>query len=290
VSATATETTLEFDAHRPARGHVRQHFLELWTARVGLTLCLLILGVAVVGPYLSPHDPTATLGVPFQSPTRSYPFGLDFLGRDVLSRWLHGGRSIVILASLATLLGTAVGTLVGLVAGYKQNWLDSVLMRVSDTIYAFPEIILVLVLVSIAGPQLWLVVCAVAAAFVPRTARLVRGLTLEFANADFVEAAVARGEATRWIVVREILPNIASLVIIELGLRLSAAVTIIASVAFLGFGLQPPGADWGLMINENRGGLTVQPWAVFWPAITIAILAIGVNLVADASMRVFGRF
>jgi peptide/nickel transport system permease protein len=277
---------------RPGRlsGIFASRYLRLWSARIGLALTLTIVLIAIVGPMVAPHDPALTVGLPFASPDRQFPFGLDFLGRDVFSRWLYGGRSVIILALLSTVLGQTIGVLVGLTAAYKRNWVDVILMRFSDAVFSFPQIILVLVFVTAVGPKLWLVVCAVALTLVPRVARLTRGLAVEHVAADYVEAAVARGEGTRWILTNEIFPNIMPLLIIDFGLRLSSTVMIIAAVGFLGFGLQPPHADWGLMINENRGALVTQPWAIVWPAIAIAILTVGINLMADAAARASARF
>jgi peptide/nickel transport system permease protein len=158
-------------------------------------------------------------------------------------------------------------------------------MRTGDIVMAFPPIILALVVVSTIGPKVWIVVLTVAATHAPRVARLARGAALEVVERDFIAAADALGESRWRILVSEILPNIASPLLVEASLRLTFSITIVASLSFLGFGLQPPAADWGLMINENRSGLSVQLLPVVLPLGAIAALTVGVNLFADGLGR-----
>ncbi len=173
----------------------------------------------------------------------------------------------------------------GLTAGYSRGWLDTVLMRSADVVMAFPALILALVLLAAVGPKVWLVVSAVALTHIPRVARLVRASTLEVVGRDYVSAAEARGESTRVILSKEVLPNVWTPILVDFGVRFPTSVIIISSLAFLGFGLQPPASDWGLMINENRAALTVQPYAVLFPLLAIAALSIGANLVTDGIIR-----
>jgi peptide/nickel transport system permease protein len=248
-----------------------------------------LLLVAIVGPAFAPDSPTGLIGIPFEGPSREHLLGLDYLGRDGLSRFLNGGRNIIALALIATVLSEIIGSFIGLVSAYARNWLDTVLMRLADILIAIPAIILVLVLVSGSGPSVTLVVIGVMLAHIPRVARLVRGTALEVAMTDYVAAAETRGEKTSWILGREIAPNVAGPILVDFGLRLSSSVIIVSGLAFLGFGLQPPAADWGLMINENRAALTTQPYVVAAPALALAALAIGVNLVTDGVARALGR-
>jgi peptide/nickel transport system permease protein len=253
-----------------------------------ITAALVVL--AAVGPALAPSSPTALAGIPFARASAHHWMGLDFLGRDALSRFLNGGRSVIVLALLATAIGEVAGILVGLTAGYTRNWIDSIFMRIGDALISFPAVILVLVLLSAVGPKLWLVVGGVALVHAPRVARIVRAATLEIVPQDFILAAEVRGERLGWLLNREILPNILTPILVDFGLRLSGSVIMIASVSFLGFGIQPPSSDWGLMINENRQGLTVQPYVVLFPAIAIALLTIGTNMIADGVARAAGRY
>jgi peptide/nickel transport system permease protein len=267
---------------------VRLRFARTGSGRVGLALALLLLLVIVIGPYFAPHDPAGIVGLPDQRPNGQFLFGTDGLGRDVLSRALWGGRSIVALAALATLLAYVVGASIGLLAGYTRSIVDPVLMRAMDVLLAVPPLLFLLVLATGAGHGVAVLVLGVAAVHVPSVARIVRAATQEVAVRGYVEAAVARGERTRSILAREILPNVLGPVLADAGIRLTGSILIIASVNFLGLGLQPPRADWALMISENRGGITLQPWAVAVPAILIGLLTIAVNLVADAVARSLG--
>src|SRR5581483_3269076 len=208
-------------------------------------------------------------------------------GRDVLSRFLWGGRSVLALSLLATALGALLGVGVGLVAAYARNILDEVLMRAMDVILAFPQLVFALVLVATIGPKLWLIVAAVGITTMPRVARVTRGAAVEVVERDFVRAAEAIGVPRKTILFGEILPNITSPLIVEVTLRISFNIAVIAALSFLGFGLQPPAADWGLMINENRGGLLAgaAPWGVVAPVAAIGLLTIGTSLIGDALGR-----
>jgi peptide/nickel transport system permease protein len=268
---------------------LRLRFARTGSGRVGLAGSLLVLALIAIGPFVAPHDPAAIVGVPLQRPGGGFPLGTDSLGRDVLSRVLWGGRSIVGLSLLATALAYVVGVTIGLVAGYKRRSLvDPLLMRAMDVLLAVPPLLLLLVLATGAGRSLPILVGGVVLVHVPSIARIVRAATQEASVRGYVEAAVARGEPTAAILRREILPNILGPVLADAGVRLTGSIIILAAVNFLGLGLQPPAADWALMISENRGGLTLQPWAVAVPALLIAFLTIAVNLVADAVARSLG--
>ena len=273
--------------HRPKRRPrgVLRRAGRYWSTRIGFGICILLVLLALVGPLVAPESPTGLVGLPLAPPSGAHPFGLDFLGRDVLSRFLYGGRSLIGLALLTTIIGSGLGTIVGLAAGYSRRWLDGVLMRLSDVVMSFPALILALVLLAAVGAKLWLVVLGVALTHIPRVARIVRAATLEIVGRDFVSAAEARGERTRSVLYREILPNVGTPILVDFGVRLAGSVIIISSLSFLGFGLQPPASDWGLMINENRAAMTVQPYAVLFPLLAIAALTIGANLIADGVIR-----
>lgn len=253
--------------------------------KVGVGLFAFILLLAVLGPAVSPHSPTQFVGAPFASPSHAALLGTDNLGRDVLARVLWGGWSVVSLAAVATAIGMALGVTLGLIAGYASVWLDEIVMRLGDVILAFPTIVFVLLLVSIEGPKVWLIVLAVGIGHAPRVARVARGATLEVAQNEYVESTEAIGVSRGRILFGEILPNITSPLLVEFALRMSYSVGIIAALSFLGFGIQPPNADWGLMINENRIALSAQPYAVFIPVLLIATLTIAVNFAADGLSR-----
>jgi peptide/nickel transport system permease protein len=253
--------------------------------KIGLALVLLLVGCALIGPFFAPYAPTEFVGPPYEKPSADSPLGTDNLGRDVLSRFLWGGRSILALAVLSTALGVVLGVAVGLVAAYARNALDDVLMRAMDVILAFPQIVLALVAVATVGPKLWLLVLVVGITTAPRVARVVRGAALDVVERDFVRAAEGIGVPRTKILFGEVLPNVTSPLVVETSLRLTFSIALISALSFLGFGLQPPAADWGLMINENRLGLEIQPWGVVMPVIAIGLLTIGTSLVGDGFSR-----
>ena len=253
--------------------------------QLGLALAGLVVLVALLGPMLAPHSPTQFVAPPYDPPSAKAWLGTDYLGRDVLTRFLSGGRSVLGLSLAATVLGLVAGIAIGLVAAYARNWLDDILMRGMDVLLAFPQIVFVLLLISTLGPKLWLIVVTVAASHAPRVARVTRGAASEVLTRDFVLSAEALGESRWWILFGEVLANISSPLLVEFGLRLTYSIGLIAAVSFLGFGLQPPAADWGLMINENRIGLTIQPWPVVLPVVAVGILTVGTNLVTDGIAR-----
>ena len=267
---------------------VKLRFARTGYGRAGLAGSLFLLALIAIGPFFAPHDPAGIAGIPLQRPNGQFLFGTDALGRDVLSRLLWGGRSIVGLAVLATGLAYVVGASIGLLAGYTKSLVDPLLMRAMDVLLAVPPLLFLLVLATGAGHSVVVLVLGVATVHVPSIARIVRAATQEVAVRGYVEAAVARGERTSSILGREILPNVLGTVLADVGIRLTGSILILASVNFLGLGLQPPRADWALMISENRGGITLQPWAVAAPALLIAALTIAVNLVADAVARSLG--
>jgi peptide/nickel transport system permease protein len=261
--------------------------------KVGLALVALIVGIALFGPFFAPYAPDEPaqiegqeFALPFSPPAEGAPLGTDTLGRDVLSRFLWGGRSVLFLSVLSTGLGALFGIAVGLIAAYSRGYLDDVLMRSMDVVLAFPQIVFALVLVATVGPKIWLLIVAVAVTTVPRVARVARGAAVEVVERDYVRAAEGIGVPHRKILFGEILPNVTSPLVAEVTLRLTFNIAVIAALSFLGFGLQPPAADWGLMINENRQGLLAgQPWGVVMPVIAIGLLTIGTSLVGDGFSR-----
>ena len=259
--------------------------LRLGRTRFGVVIVALLVLVALAGPLVAPHSPTEFVGIPNSAPSGDAIFGTDALGRDVLSRFLNGGRTVLWLSAAATLLGMVVGVAIGLIAAYSRNWLDDVLMRANDVLLAFPQIIFVLLAVSALGPKLWLIVLTVGLTHAPRVARVIRGAALEIVERDFVKSAEVVGEKRWRIVFGEVLPNVTSPLLVEAGLRMTYSIGLVAGISFLGFGLQPPDADWGLMINENRLSITVQPWAVLLPVIAIGLLTVGTNLITDGLSR-----
>jgi peptide/nickel transport system permease protein len=253
---------------------------------VGLVLLLVVVLTAGIGPWVAPYSSTALVTVPFGKPSSQFLLGGDDLGRDVLSRVLCGGWVLLVMAVVATVMGVVVGASAGIYAAYARGRLDGLIMRTVDVMLAFPPIIFALLLVSILGPQLWLIVLAVGISHAPQVARVLRGATLDVTERDFVKAAELQGLAPAAIIGKEILPNLVSPLMVETGIRLTYSVIIISGLAFLGLGQQPPSPSWGTMINENRIAMVANPWGVIVPAILIGILAIGINTFTDAVARV----
>jgi peptide/nickel transport system permease protein len=264
----------------------------LWAAvrtprgMIGLALALFVVGVAVVGPFLAPYSPYALVTLAFAKPSAHFLLGGDFLGRDVLSRVLAGGWLLLVMAACGTAIGIAGGAAAGVSAAYLRGRSDGIIMRSVDVILAFPQIVFALLLLSLLGPKLWLITIAVGFSHAPQVARVLRSATLDISERDFVKAAELQGMRPAKVMVKEILPNLISPLMVEAGLRLTYSIVIISGLAFLGFGQQPPAANWGMMINENRNGLSLNPWAVIVPAALIALLTIGTNTFTDAVARV----
>jgi peptide/nickel transport system permease protein len=262
---------------------------EAWRmgrTKIGVGIFGGIVLLAIVGPWIAPYSPTEFVAPPFTPPDiPTMWLGSDYIGHDVLTRVLYGGRTVILLSLAATVIGLVLGVTLGLITGYARRWIDETVMRILDVVLAFPQIVLTLLFVSIVGPKLWLIVLMVGISHAPRIARVTRAATLEVAQRDFVHAAEAFGIARWKILFNEILPSITSPLLVEFGLRLTYSIGLIAALSFLGFGMQPPAADWGLMINENQIGVIIQPWPVVVPVILIGILTIGTNLIADGLGR-----
>ncbi|CAN5902707.1 ABC transporter permease [soil metagenome] len=268
-----------------AQGLLRRS-LAVGRTRAGLVITALVVLVAVVGPFVAPQSETGFVGAPFSPDAPGTLFGTDTLGRDVWSRFLHGGGSVLGMSVLCTVAGVGAGLLVALVAGYSRTWVDELLMRTTDVLLAFPAIVLALLFLAVFEPQPWTVVATVAAGHAPRVARVMRAAVLDVAGRDYVRSAESMG-LRRWSVrLGDLLPNVTGPLMVETGLRLTYSVALVAGLGFLGLsGLQADQADWGLMINENRLGFTVQPWAVLLPVIAIGLLTVGTNLIADGIAR-----
>ena len=253
---------------------------------VGSGLALLVVLVAVIGPFVAPYSSLAFVTVPGSGPSSEFPLGADILGRDVLSRVLDGGWQLLLMAAAAMLIGVALGTAAGIAAAQLRGWRDGLIMRTVDVILAFPQLVFALLLVSILGPARWLLVIAVGFSHVPQVARVIRAAALDVSERDFVKAVEITGVRQSRLMSGEILPNLLTPLMVEAGLRLTYSIVIMTGLSFIGFGLQPPAPNWGYMINENRIILTTNPWAVVTPAILIAVLTVGLNTFTDAIARV----
>ncbi len=249
---------------------------------IGCTLIALLAFACLFGSWIAPHDPEAIdfLGRFRPMGMRNW-LGADQLGRDVFSRLLVGARSTIPMALAATLIGTAVGAVVGTASAYFGGRLDEAVMRTIDAIMAVPGLLLALLLVGTLGNGSGNAVIAIAVAFAPGMARVTRSVALNVRNQDYVKAAIARGEGGRWIVFREMLPNVMAPVVIEATIRVAFAVMLFATLSFLGLGAQPPSPEWGLMVAEARQYVHQAPWVLIAPSLAIALTAIAFNLVGD---------
>jgi peptide/nickel transport system permease protein len=242
---------------------------------------------AIFGPFFAPYGENEVVGPPYSSQGL---LGTDYLGQSVLARLMYGGINVLVIAVLATLLSTVLGTLIGVVAAYGGGWWDEVIMRLNDVLLAFPQILLALVvLTSVNQPENWMVVVLVGLSNAPRTARIARGVALGVVSRDFVHAAEALGERRSRVILAEVLPNMMPPLLAEAGLRLTFSIGLVAALGFLGLTTDPSAANWGQMINENRLGLSTQPWSVLAPVFMIALFTIGTNLTADGFAQVTQR-
>ena len=254
-----------------------------------MVLVVLVLLIGLLGPAVAPYEPEA-LGEarPALDPSPSHLLGTDVLGRDVLSRVLSGGREILLLPLAATSLAYLVGGLIGMTLAFRGGPLDSFGSRGIDVLLGIPPLLVVMIVITGFGSSAPVVVLAIGLVFAPRVARVLRGAAHSVVSQDFILSAVARGERTSWVVVREVLPNIAAPVLVDFALRLTYAILFVAALSFLGLGAQPPTPDWGLMAAENRGILTVNPWASIAPALVIGMLSVGVSFIADGVTQALG--
>lgn len=249
---------------------------------VGLVLTGLLIALVIFGPWLAPANPESmNFGDRFASPSAQFPLGTDWFGRDLLSRVLVGAQSTVLLALLATIIATIVGSLVGIVSGYLGGTFDEFVMRIVDAVMAIPGLLFALLIISALGSSALNAVIAIGIAFSPGMARISRAVTLQVRALDYVAAARSRGEGPGWIVLAEILPNVAAPIIVEATIRVAFAIMTLATLSFLGLGAQPPAPEWGLMISEGREHMFRSPWPIIVPGAAIALVAIGFNLLGD---------
>ncbi len=257
--------------------------------RIGLSLVGLTILIAILAPWLAPYDPIATnADNALAGSSWSHWLGTDQYGRDVLSRTIEGGRFALLVSLLATTVAVVVGTLIGAIAAYYGRWVDAATTRVLDAVLAVPAVLALLLIVSVFGNSLWVLVLAISVVYVPAVARVVRGATRPVLSTGFVTAARARGERSLPIIRREVLPNILDTILVEFAMRASWVVLLVSTLSFLGFGVNPPTPDWGLMIQENRTALTVAPAGTLAPIVTLSLLVVGLNLAADGLGKYLG--
>lgn len=277
---------VEVEATASQRRKILHPVTHSWMGRVGLAIVFLMVVVIVFGPALAPHAPNElNVGPPLSKPRSGLPLGTDSLGRDVLSRFLTGGRMVLLVPLAAVALATVTGGLLGMIAGYVGGIFDAFVARVFDILLTLPPLLIALAVIAGFGSSTLVLLLMIAVVYAPQVGRVTRGATLAVVATDYVQAARARGERRITIAVREIAPNIVAPVVSDLALRVTYGVIFIASLNFLGLGAQPPSSDWGLSIAQSLGFVQVQPYASLTPVVGVAALSVGLNLIADSMVR-----
>ncbi|QTF09768.1 ABC transporter permease [Brenneria izadpanahii] len=249
---------------------------------VGSLILLLALLMVCGGKHLAPYDPESlSLLARYQAPSLQHWFGTDQLGRDIFSRVMSGARATILLSLLATSLAMIIGSTIGTTSAYLGGRIDEAIMRTMDAIMSIPSLLFALLIVSTLGQSSLNAVLAITIAFIPGMVRIARSVSLSVRQQDYVNAAIARGENTGYIIVREMLPNIVAPIIVEATIRVAFAIMLFATLSFLGLGAQPPDPEWGLMVSEARAYFFNAPWMMLIPGLAIAIVAIGFNLLGD---------
>ncbi|AUG99787.1 ABC transporter permease [Prodigiosinella confusarubida] len=248
----------------------------------GVSILLVALLIVCAGSHLAPADPEAiSILARYQAPSAEHWFGTDQLGRDIFSRVLFGARTTIIDSLLATVLAMIIGSVIGTASAYLGGRIDEAIMRTMDAIMSIPSLLFALLIVSTLGQNSLNAVLAITIAFVPGMVRIARSVALAARQQDYVNAAIARGESSLYIILREMLPNIVAPIIVESTIRVSFAIMLFATLSFLGLGAQPPQPEWGLMVSEARAYFFNAPWMMLIPGLAIAIVAIGFNLLGD---------
>ncbi|MGB0410672.1 MAG: ABC transporter permease [Pikeienuella sp.] len=251
------------------------------SALIGLFFTGLYFFVAIFAPWIAPYGMAEVVGDVWEPSSAEHWLGTDNIGRDLLTRMIYGGQTTIFIATAATLLSFTTGSILGFTAAVLGGWIDQALSRFVDLVMALPTLIFALVVLSVMPVTVTVLILVMGLLDSTRVYRLARSVAVDITVMDYVEAARLRGERTAWIVTREILPNALSPLVAEMGLRFIFMVLFVSTLSFLGLGVQPPQADWGGIVKENKDGIVYGIGAALVPAVAIATLAISVNLVAD---------
>ncbi len=251
------------------------------SALIGVILTGAFVVTAIFADFIAPYPLDAILGGVWEPPSANYWFGTDSIGRDIFSRLIYGAQITIFVALAASVLSFSIGSFLGFLAVVRGGWTDLILSRICDLMMAVPSLIVALVVLSVLPLNLIVLILVLGVLDSTRVFRLARAVAMDIHAMEYVEAAKLRGEKQGWVIFHEILPNALSPLVAEFGLRFIFAVLAISTLSFLGLGVQPPLADWGGMVKENKDGLTYGTTAALMPAAAIAALAISVNLVAD---------
>ena len=251
------------------------------SAAIGLVLTATYFLAAIFAPLIAPYGMAEVVGDVWEPSSAEHLLGTDQIGRDLLTRMIYGGRTTIYIATLATILSFTTGAVFGFLAAVTGGWVDQVMSRFVDLMMSIPSLILALVILSSIEATVFTLVVLMGLLDSTRVYRLARAVAVDISVMDYVEAARLRGEKLAWIIFREILPNALSPLVAEMGLRFIFMVLFISTLSFLGIGVQPPLADWGGIVKENKEGINFGIGAALYPAVAIATLAISVNLIAD---------
>jgi peptide/nickel transport system permease protein len=259
------------------------------TAQIGLAIVAIYLFVALFGPFFAPYGQSQSVGDTWAPASAQMWLGADQIGRDMLTRLIYGARMTIGIAAATTLLSFFIGITFGFTAAVMGAWVDMLLSRLVDVILSIPSLVLALIILGVFGSSIPVLIITIAILDSTRVFRLARALGKNLTVLEFVEVARLRGEGLWWIISREILPNAAAPLISEFGLRFCFNFLFVATLSFLGIGVQPPYADWGGMVRENAAAINFGIYAPLYPAFAIATLTVGVNLVVDWLLSIDAR-
>jgi peptide/nickel transport system permease protein len=253
---------------------------------LGFAIVGIFLLMALFGPAIAPYKYSdQKLTNKLKPASSEHWFGTDQFGRDIFSRVLTGSRDVFTIAGSGTLLAVLLGLTLGLLSGYLGGMVDEALMRLMDVLLSIPPLMLAMIILGTVGPSRLNIVMVVGFLYIPMVARVVRSVVLDIKTREFVEAAKMRGESNAYILFREILPNVLPPLAVEASMRFSYSIFLVASLGFLGLGIQPPSPDWGMMVSEGRTWFNLAPWVLLYPAGTIALLVVGVAFMSDGLRR-----
>jgi peptide/nickel transport system permease protein len=265
-----------------ARQRAWRSFKNNRTAVIGLALIAFLIVIAVAAPLIAPHDPLAQSAANrLESPSSDHWFGRDQYGRDIMSRVMYGTRIALIVGIASVAFGGALGTLMGVVAGYKGGRTETVLMRITDVLLAFPDLITGLLILAVLGAGMWKMIFAIGITIAPRFARIAYGAALTIKEMDYIQAARAVGVKDMRMLGLHVIPNMLGDIVVLSSLWLASAIRLEASLSFIGLGVSPPTATWGQMIRDGTHQLAVQPWFAFAPGIALLIAVFAFNLAGD---------
>ena len=256
------------------------------SARIGLAMVLINVFAAIFAPIIAPYGETEIVSDVWMPSSSENYLGTDHLGRDMFTRLVYGARNTIVIAFVTTMISFIIGSVLGFFAAALGGWTELGLSRIIDILMAFPTLIFALIALSVVGTSIPALILVIAVLDSTRVYRLSRAVAMDIAVMEFVEVARLRGEKIWWIMRKEILPNAMPPLVAEFGLRFCFVFLFIASLSFLGLGIQPPTADWGGMVRENAGAITFGILTPLWPAGAIAFLTVGVNLIVDWFLKI----